>query len=227
MSLRTWWARDNIRGRGTGAASCSAPDRSRRPNTTSISSGAGGGWSWTRLLRHPQCPKGARIPQLGPPLPLRRHPTLVSLPSDPRLGHGKPQALSWQQPGTDRWHHPQQILAAESQTRRWAWYLAEEAWPWEQKGKNLWQTDDGLRHVGIMIRLKEKGITLTWGPGPSSDPGTEAIANPAVAVAVAAIVAAGALGGDHPQMMVVATGPEDRRASACRGPRGWPPRPHQ
>jgi hypothetical protein len=43
VSLRTWWARDNMRGRGTGAASCSAPDRSHRPNTTSISSGAGGG----------------------------------------------------------------------------------------------------------------------------------------------------------------------------------------
>jgi hypothetical protein len=43
VSLRTWWARDNMRGRGTGAASRSAPDRSRHPNTTSISSGAGGG----------------------------------------------------------------------------------------------------------------------------------------------------------------------------------------
>jgi hypothetical protein len=81
-----------------------------------------GGWSWTRLLRHPQCPKGARIPQLGPPPPLRRHPMLVALL--PRPGH---EALSWQQPGMDRRHHPQQILAAESQARRWAWYLAEEA----------------------------------------------------------------------------------------------------
>jgi hypothetical protein len=43
VSLRTWWARDSMRGRGIGAASSSAPDRSRRPNTTSISSGAGGG----------------------------------------------------------------------------------------------------------------------------------------------------------------------------------------
>jgi hypothetical protein len=43
VSLRTWWARDNMQGRGTGAAFCSAPDRSRRPNTTSISSGVGGG----------------------------------------------------------------------------------------------------------------------------------------------------------------------------------------
>jgi hypothetical protein len=43
VSLRTWWAWDNMRGRGAGAASRSAPDRSRRPNTTSISSGAGGG----------------------------------------------------------------------------------------------------------------------------------------------------------------------------------------
>jgi hypothetical protein len=43
VSLRTWWARDSMRGRGTGVASCSAPDRSCRPNTTSISSEAGGG----------------------------------------------------------------------------------------------------------------------------------------------------------------------------------------
>jgi hypothetical protein len=43
VSLRTWWARDSMRGRGTGIASCSAPDRSRCPNTTSISSRAGGG----------------------------------------------------------------------------------------------------------------------------------------------------------------------------------------
>jgi subtilisin family serine protease len=50
-----------------------------------------------------------------------------------------------------------------------------------------------------MIRLKEKGTTLTWGPGPSSDPGSEAIADPAAvaaaaAVAVAAVAAAGAPG---------------------------------
>jgi hypothetical protein len=43
VSLRTWWARDSMQGRGTGAASRSAPDQSRRPNTTSISSGASGG----------------------------------------------------------------------------------------------------------------------------------------------------------------------------------------
>jgi hypothetical protein len=63
-----------------------------------------------------------------------------------------------------------------------------------------------------MIRLKEKGTTLTWGPGPSSDPGSKAIADPAAAVAATvavAVAAAGAPGGDHPQMMVVAAGPED------------------
>jgi hypothetical protein len=81
------------------------------------------GWSWTRLLRHHQCPEGVRIPQLVP------------LPPDPRLGHGKPLALSWQQPGADRRHHSQQMPAAESQTRRWAWYPAKEVWPWEQRGK--------------------------------------------------------------------------------------------
>jgi hypothetical protein len=55
----------------------------------------------------------------------------------------------------------------------------------------------------MMIRLKEKGTTLTWGPGPSSDPGSEAIAAPAAAAAIAAaavvaVAAAGVPGGDHP-----------------------------
>jgi hypothetical protein len=45
-----------------------------------------------------------------------------------------------------------------------------------------------------MIRLKEKGTTLTWGPGPSSDLGSEVIAAPATA----AVAVAGAPGGDHP-----------------------------
>jgi hypothetical protein len=65
-----------------------------------------------------------------------------------------------------------------------------------------------------MFRLKEKGTTLTWGPGPSSDPGSEAITAPAVAAVAAAaaavaIAAAGVPGGDHPQMVLVAAGPED------------------
>jgi hypothetical protein len=54
------------------------------------------------------------------------------------------------------------------------------------------QTDDGLRLVGMMIRLVEKGTTLTWGLGLSSDPGSEAI------VAPAAVAAVGAPGSDHP-----------------------------
>jgi hypothetical protein len=87
--------------------------------------------------------------------------------------------------------------AAESQTRRWAWYLAKEVWPWEQRWKKPWQTGDGLRPIGMMIRFKEKGTTLTWGPGPSSDPGSEAIAAPAAA-AVVVVAAAGAPRGDHP-----------------------------
>jgi hypothetical protein len=45
----------------------------------------------------------------------------------------------------------------------------------------------------MMIRLKEKGTTLTWGLGPSSDPGSEAITAP-VAAAVAAAAAVGAPG---------------------------------
>jgi hypothetical protein len=36
------------------------------------------------------------------------------------------------------------------------------------EGKKPWQIDDELRLIGMMIRLKEKGITLTWGLGPSS-----------------------------------------------------------
>jgi hypothetical protein len=41
-----------------------------------------------------------------------------------------------------------------------------------------------------MIKLKEKGATLTWGLGPSSDPGSEIAALAAVA---------GAHGGDQPK----------------------------
>jgi hypothetical protein len=139
-------------------------------------------------------------------------------------------ALSWQQLGAGRRHHHQRIPAAESQTRRWAWYLAEEAWPWEQRRKKPWQTDDVLKLVGMMIRLVGKGTTLTWGPGLSSDPGSEAIAAPiavaALAVAAAVVAAAakvaaaappaavagagaGAPRGDHPRMVVVAAGSGD------------------
>jgi hypothetical protein len=51
----------------------------------------------------------------------------------------------------------------------------------------------------MMIRLKEKGTTLTWGPGPSSDPGSKAIVAPAVAATAAVAIAAGGVpGGDHP-----------------------------
>jgi hypothetical protein len=61
----------------------------------------------------------------------------------------------------------------------------------------------------MMIRLKEKGIALTWGSGPSSDLGSEAIAAPAAVVAAVVAVAADAPGGDHPQTVVVAARPED------------------
>jgi hypothetical protein len=123
-------------------------------------------------------------------------------------------ALSSQQLGADRRHHPQRISTAESQTHRWAWHLAEEAWPWEQWRKKPWQTDDGLKLDGMMIRLVEKGTTLTWGPGLSSDPGSEVITAPAAVAALAvaataevvvaappavvAVAAGGAPEGDHP-----------------------------
>jgi hypothetical protein len=54
----------------------------------------------------------------------------------------------------------------------------------------------------MTIKLKEKGATLTWGPRPSSDPGSE------IALAVAIVdAAADAPGGDHPQKVVVEAGP--------------------
>jgi hypothetical protein len=78
----------------------------------------------------------------------------------------------------------------------------------------------------MMIRLVEKGTTLTWGPRLSSDPGSEAIAAPAVVVVAATVAVAGAPRSDHPRMVVVAAESEDSRASASRGPRSWPPRSH-
>jgi hypothetical protein len=81
--------------------------------------------------------------------------------------------------------------------------------------KKPWQTDDRLRLVGMMIRHMEKGTTLTWGPGVSSDPGSGAIAAPAAVVAAAAEVTtatpatAGAPGGGHPWMVVVAARSRD------------------
>jgi hypothetical protein len=50
----------------------------------------------------------------------------------------------------------------------------------------------------MMIRLEEKGTTLTWGPGLSSDLGSEAIVAPAVAVAAAIVVAAAVAPGLSP-----------------------------
>jgi hypothetical protein len=75
------------------------------------------------------------------------------------------------------------------------------------EGEEALKTDDGLRLVGMMIKLKEKGATLTWGPGPSSDPGSEIVA-----------AAAGAPGGDHPQMVVVAAGPMVMVVVGAAGP---------
>jgi hypothetical protein len=154
VSLRTRWARDSIRGRGIGAASFSAPDRSRCPNTTSISSEAGEGLELDAPPASPPVSGGGADPQLGPPSPLRRRPMLAPPTSDPRLEHGKLLALSWQQPGADHRHNSQQTPTTESQTRRWAWYSSEEVWPWEQRGKKPWKTDDGLRPVSMTIKLK-------------------------------------------------------------------------
>jgi hypothetical protein len=67
VSLRTWWARDSIQGRGlvqllarhqTGAVARTPP-----PSPPEQAEG----WSWTCLLRRPQRPEGAQTPQLGLP----------------------------------------------------------------------------------------------------------------------------------------------------------------
>jgi hypothetical protein len=83
---------------------------------------------------------------------------------DHQLGRGRPVALSRRQLGALRRHHSQQIPAAENQTCRWAWYLAEGARPWEQKGRKPWRTKDGLRPVGMITRLVEKGGYTYLGP---------------------------------------------------------------
>jgi hypothetical protein len=53
----------------------------------------------------------------------------------------------------------------------------------------------------MISRLMEKGVALTWGPRPSSDPGSGATAASAIAVVVAAV---GAPRGDHPQVLLAA-----------------------
>jgi hypothetical protein len=52
-----------------------------------------------------RCQRQVRIPQLGPPLSLRRHLMLAPLPLDPRLGHEKLLALSGQRLEADCQHH--------------------------------------------------------------------------------------------------------------------------
>jgi hypothetical protein len=136
VSLRTWWVRDSIRGRGTGAASCSAPDRSRRPNTTSISSGADGG---LELDAPPVSPpvSGGGGGSSSWRLLHRCDATRCWCRCRRILGWG--MGNCWRCLGSsrraDRRHHSQQMLIAESQTCRWAWYPVEEVWPWEHRGK--------------------------------------------------------------------------------------------
>jgi hypothetical protein len=89
--------------------------------------------------------------------------------------------------------------------------------------------------------IKKKGAPLTWGPGPSSDPGSGATAVSAATAVIA--TAAGTPGGDHPQVLLAAASPtvvvvvvaadpmamvaEDWRASARPGPGSRTPRPRQ
>jgi hypothetical protein len=87
----------------------------------------------------------------------------------------------------------------------------------------------------MISRLMEKGVAVTWGPGPSSDPGSGATA--------ASAAAAGAPGGDHPQVLLAVAGPtvvvvvvaadpmavvaEDWRASTRPGPGSRSPQPRR
>jgi hypothetical protein len=92
MSLRTWWARDNIRGRGTGAASCSAPDRSRCPNTTSISSKAGGGLELDAPPASPPASGGCADPPIGAS-------SATATPLDAGAATAGPPAGAWEAAG--------------------------------------------------------------------------------------------------------------------------------
>jgi hypothetical protein len=52
--------------------------------------------------------------------------------AEPLAGAWEPGgAISEAAAGADRWHHSQHMPATESQTRQQAWYLVEEARPWE------------------------------------------------------------------------------------------------
>jgi hypothetical protein len=50
--------------------------------------------------------------------------------------------------------------------------------------------------------IKKKGAPLTWGPGPSSDPGSGA-----TAVSATVVAAAGTPRGDNPQVLLAAASP--------------------
>jgi hypothetical protein len=72
--------------------------------------------------------------------------------------------------------------------------------------------------------------TLTWGPGPSSDPGSETSAAPAAVVvadaaAPAAVASQMMVAAATVRLMVVLV--EDLRASASPRPGSRPPRPRQ
>jgi hypothetical protein len=69
----------------------------------------------------------------------------------------------------------------------------------------------------MTIKLKENGATLTWSPGPFSDP-RSGIAALAAAATAAAVAGAGAPGGDHPHMVVAAAGPMVAVVVVAAGP---------
>jgi hypothetical protein len=51
--------------------------------------------------------------------------------------------------------------------------------------------------------IKKKGAPLTWGPGPSSNPGSGVTAASAAAIAATVVAAVGgAPRGDHPQVLL-------------------------
>jgi hypothetical protein len=92
VSLRTWWAWDSIRGRGTGATSCSTLDWSHRPNTTSISSGAGRGLELEAPPTSPSASGGGKDPPTGAS-------SAAATPPDAGAAAAGPPAGAWEAAG--------------------------------------------------------------------------------------------------------------------------------
>jgi hypothetical protein len=97
---------------------------------------------WRMYEMHPALPfkTGCYMPPASPLVsrvgadPPTRTSSAIATPPDAGAAVVGSLAGAWEAAGVvlaaagaHHRHHPQQILAAESQTHRWAWYLAEEA----------------------------------------------------------------------------------------------------